>query len=104
MRITTMRGKSIDLSIYLAKHKNKPALGNGKMNARGDKIDHTGKVVKPREHVLAEYNQANPKAVKNISIKDMIMDQVILSPEDAVQSVKTEHKKHEKKTKEKEKE
>jgi len=35
MKVTTMRGKVIDVTAIISKHENAIALGNASMNARG---------------------------------------------------------------------
>ena len=58
----TMQGKIIDMDKLMQKNELTPAVGNAKMNARGDKLGPGGKIVKTREQVVAEYYEANPKA------------------------------------------
>jgi hypothetical protein len=57
-----MQGQIIDMDKLMQKHELTPAVGNAKMNARGDKLGPGGKIVKTREEVVAEYYEANPKA------------------------------------------
>jgi hypothetical protein len=57
-----MQGQIIDMDKLMQKHELTPAVGNAKMNARGDKLGPGGKIVKKREEVVAEYYEANPKA------------------------------------------
>lgn len=58
----TMQGQIIDMDKLMQKNELTPAVGNAKMNARGDKLGPGGKIVKTREEVVAEYYEANPKA------------------------------------------
>lgn len=58
----TMQGKIIDMEKLMQKNELTPAIGNAKMNARGDKLGAGGKIVKTREDIVAEYYEANPKA------------------------------------------
>jgi hypothetical protein len=44
------------------KHELAPAVGNVKMNARGDLLGAGGKVVSKREDQVAAYYDTNPKA------------------------------------------
>jgi hypothetical protein len=41
-----------------------PAVGNLKVNARGDELGPGGKIVRTREQVLADYYKNNPRALK----------------------------------------
>ena len=61
---TSMRGKEVDLDKLALKNEKEPAVGNAKMNARGDIIGAGGKVVKTREEILQDYYKNNPRAIK----------------------------------------
>jgi hypothetical protein len=61
---TSMRGKEVDLEKLSLKNEKEPAVGNAKMNARGDIIGTGGKVVKTREEILQDYYKNNPRAIK----------------------------------------
>lgn len=60
---TTMRGKQIDMEQLNLKNETLPAVGNMKVNARGDQLGAGGKIVKTREQILADYYKNNPRAV-----------------------------------------
>jgi len=51
---TTMQGKEIDMERLGLKHEHTPAVGNMKVNARGDEIGPGGKIVRTREQILAD--------------------------------------------------
>jgi hypothetical protein len=57
-------GKNVDMGALLAKNENTRAVGNMKVNARGDTIDSQGKVIKP---VTAKVNQSYANTVGNKS-------------------------------------
>jgi hypothetical protein len=61
---TTMRGKQIDMEQLNLRHETLPAVGNMKVNARGDQLGKGGKVVKTKEQILADYYKNNPRAIK----------------------------------------
>jgi hypothetical protein len=61
---TSMRGKEVDLEKLALKNEKEPAVGNAKMNARGDIIGTGGKVVRTREEILQDYYKNNPRAIK----------------------------------------
>lgn len=61
---TSMRGKEIDMEKLNLKHETIPAVGNAKMNARGDQLGPGGKIVKTREEMLKDYYEKNPRAVR----------------------------------------
>ena len=55
----TMQGKEIDMGKLINQNEMTIAVGNMKVNARGDKIGPGGKIEKTREELLAERQQAN---------------------------------------------
>jgi hypothetical protein len=55
----TMQGKEIDLDKLRMKHESTLAVGNARMNARGDEIGPRGKVIKKREESSIEYHTDN---------------------------------------------
>jgi hypothetical protein len=83
MKVKSMRGVVLDLAQIMAQNEKVVAVGNAKMNARGDQVGPGGKVIKRREQVAKEYHESNPKAVKKISLKEVEPD-VFLSPAEAV--------------------
>jgi hypothetical protein len=58
---TTMRGKELDMEKLSLRNELTPAVGNVRVNARGDEIGEGGKIVKTKEQILAEYYQRNAK-------------------------------------------
>jgi hypothetical protein len=61
---TSVRGKEIDMEKLSLRHETEPAVGNIKVNARGDEIGQGGQIVRTREEILADYYKNNPRAVK----------------------------------------
>ena len=59
---SSVRGKEIDMEKLSLKHETLPAVGNLKVNARGDELGPGGKIIKKREDIMAEYYDTNPKA------------------------------------------
>ena len=54
----SMQGKEVDMAALVAKHEAMPAIGNVRMNARGDELGPGGQVIKKKEEVVnAHYNQ-----------------------------------------------
>lgn len=84
MKIKTLRGKILDLSNVIERHGNKPAVGNAKLNARGDKLGKGGKIIKTHKQITAEYNQASPKAVKNVPLHELQNE--VFSPAEALRA------------------
>jgi hypothetical protein len=61
---TSMRGKEVDMEKMGLKFEKTPAVGNMKVNARGDEIGEGGKIVRTREQVLQDYYAQNPNAMR----------------------------------------
>ena len=59
---TTMQGKTVDMESLASRNETMPAVGNVRMNARGDELGPGGKVIKKREDIVGDhYNQQTPK-------------------------------------------
>lgn len=54
-KYTTMQGREIDMDQLLQKNETVPAVGNVRMNARGDEIGPGGKVLRTREEIVNQY-------------------------------------------------
>jgi hypothetical protein len=61
---TSLRGKPVDMEKLNLKNELLPAVGNAKVNARGDLLGAGGKIVKTKEQILADYYKNNPRAVQ----------------------------------------
>ena len=61
----SMQGKQVDMEKLMSANELMPAIGNVKVNARGDELGAGGKIIKKREDVMAEYYENNPKAIPN---------------------------------------
>jgi len=59
----TMQGKTVDMDLLRKRNELTPAVGNAKVNARGDELGPGGKIIKKREDVLADYYRDNPSKV-----------------------------------------
>jgi hypothetical protein len=55
----TMQGKEIDMGKLVNQNEMTIAVGNMRVNARGDKLGPGGTIVKTREELLAERQNAN---------------------------------------------
>ena len=59
----SMQGKAIDMDLLRQKNELTPAVGNVRVNARGDELGPGGKIVRKREEVMADYYRDHPDAV-----------------------------------------
>ena len=55
----TMQGKDIDMDLLRQRNELTPAVGNVRVNARGDELGPGGKIIKKREEVLRDYYEDN---------------------------------------------
>ena len=54
-----MQGREIDMDKLIARNEMEIAVGNMRVNARGDQVGPGGKIIKTREQLIAEREQAN---------------------------------------------
>jgi hypothetical protein len=52
----TSRGATVDMSTMLTKNETVPAVGNMRVNARGDEITADGTITKTRNQIMQEYH------------------------------------------------
>lgn len=88
----TMQGKEIDMEKLAAQNELMPAIGNMKVNARGDELGPGGKIIKKREEIMAEYYDKNPKSRSNQVVTKKDSTKVEKSSDDS-KSVITKSKK-----------
>ena len=62
--IRSMRGKEVDMEKLNLRNETLPAVGNMKVNARGDELGKGGEIVRTREEVLKDYYKKNPRPIK----------------------------------------
>lgn len=61
---TSVRGKEIDMEKLSLRNEKTPAVGNMRVNARGDELGEGGKIIRTREQVLQDYYAQNPNAFR----------------------------------------
>lgn len=62
-----MQGKEVDMDKLIRQHELMPAVGNVRVNARGDELGAGGQIVRKREDIIAEYYESNPKAKPEVA-------------------------------------
>jgi hypothetical protein len=60
---TTFQGKQIDMDRLLQQNETMPAVGNVRVNARGDELGPDGRIIRTRESVLSEYYDTSPNPI-----------------------------------------
>jgi hypothetical protein len=77
----TMRGKVVDMELLRKKNELTPAVGNARVNARGDELGPGGKIVRKREDIVKEYYEGNPNVVKvEKNIESDVKKEVVKQP------------------------
>lgn len=61
----TALGKSIDMDMLRKKNELTPAVGNVRVNARGDELGPGGQIIRKHEDVVRDYYKENPVNVVN---------------------------------------
>lgn len=61
---SSMRGKEVDMEKLGLVHETVPAVGNMKVNARGDELGPGGKIIRTKEEILRDYYANNPRAIE----------------------------------------
>jgi hypothetical protein len=69
----SMQGKEVDMNKLVMQNEMTVAVGNVKVNARGDELGPGGKIIKKREDVLREVTPqaVQPKTVNQKNVADM---------------------------------
>ena len=73
----TAMGKTIDMAALTAKNEKTRAVGNMKVNARGDTIDAQGRIIRT---ATAKVNDSNNKTVGNRSAQPVRNKQKVAAP------------------------
>lgn len=59
----SMQGKQVDMDLLRQKNELTPAVGNARVNARGDELGPGGKIIRRREDVMSDFYRDNPNVV-----------------------------------------
>jgi len=51
----TMQGKQIDMDMLRKRNEMTPAVGNARVNARGDELGPGGEIIRKKEDILKDY-------------------------------------------------
>ena len=60
-----MQGKEIDMEKLALRNELSVAVGNMKVNARGDELGTGGKIVRTREQILQDYYKNNSRSLND---------------------------------------
>lgn len=79
----SMRGVVVDMDALRAQHEEVPAVGNARMNARGDILGQQGKIEVRREQIIQDYYKGRPQEAQAVSLKSAKPD-VFETPAEAM--------------------
>lgn len=57
----TMRGKVVDMELLQQRNELTPAVGNARVNARGDELGPGGKIIRKKEQTVKDYYKTEPR-------------------------------------------
>lgn len=85
----SMRGKQVDMDLLRKRNELTPAVGNARVNARGDELGPGGQIIKKREDLVAEhYAQAGYAKDSSGRAKSFNSNETVAVVEEEVQPVK----------------
>lgn len=87
MKHISMQGKEVDMEKLMSNNELMPAIGNMKVNARGDELGPGGTIIRKREDIVSAYYEDNPNAA--------ITPVVPPAPKAAIRTVVTKSKNQE---------
>ena len=81
----SMQGKAIDMDLLRQRNELTPAVGNVRVNARGDELGPGGKIIKKREEVLRDYYEDNAPPTQFEEPTGKPAEEPVVEPELAVE-------------------
>jgi hypothetical protein len=74
----TMQGKQVDLDLLIKRNELTPAVGNARVNARGDELGPGGRIIRKREEVVKDYynKSSKPVVTEKVSASKPVADNV----------------------------
>jgi hypothetical protein len=76
----SMQGKQIDMDMLRQRNELTPAVGNAKVNARGDELGPGGKIIRKKEDLLKEYYENSSSMPEEIAVKRSTTEEVVEEP------------------------
>jgi cell division septation protein DedD len=72
----SMQGKQIDMDMLRQRNELTQAVGNAKVNARGDEIGPGGKITRKKEDVLREYYENSSSMPDEVAVKKPTSEEI----------------------------
>ena len=77
----TANGKPVDFDLLIQRNELTPAVGNARVNARGDELGAGGKIIRKREEVMKDYYRSPNAVPDEIPIKATVPDPIVVKEE-----------------------
>ena len=71
----SMQGKQIDMDMLRQRNELTPAVGNAKVNARGDELGPGGKIIRKKEDLLKEYYENSSSMPDEVALRKPTADE-----------------------------
>ena len=85
----SMRGKNVDMDLLRKRNELTPAVGNARVNARGDELGPGGQIIKKREDVVSEHYAGTGVAAESSGRTSVpVADQPVEAPVEQTAPVK----------------
>ena len=76
----SMRGKSVDMDLLRKRNELTPAVGNARVNARGDELGPGGQIVKKREELVKEHYATANASARRPAPEESVEEEVVEQP------------------------
>ena len=86
MQARSMRGKTVNMGQLMAANQTKVAIGNARLNARGDRVAPGGAIIETHEQIMTEYNTTRLNAVRHVGMSDIAKE--ALTPAEAMAQIR----------------
>lgn len=90
MKVTTVKGRQIDIDTLRQQQGARIAVGNARMNGYGEVLGKGGEVVKTQDQITKEYYDANPKAAKAAPVALRDISDEVLTPKQAIEALEAQ--------------
>ena len=87
-QIRSLRGKVVDMDLLRKRNELTPAMGNARVNARGDELGPGGKILRKREEIVADHYAQAGTAAHAPAPKNTVVEQDVAETEAVVKKTK----------------
>ena len=84
----SLRGKVVDMDLLRKRNELTPAMGNARVNARGDELGPGGKIIRKREEIVADHYSQAGTAAHTPAPESSVVQEDIAEPEAVIKKTK----------------